>query len=199
LQHTKEEIRNRILEAAEIEFDENGYGGASMRKIVARAGTSLGNLYRYYANKEELFLCIVEPVMEACIQQTGMLLDGTIQQVEAAVEPMVDFVAMHSRIFRILENGPLEHYGAFLERLTVRISQSLEGYAREHCPGQVERIANPKFFHAVGQGFVSVLRLTLEHYENKEKTTQYLAELLQFQFGFFEQRLRLLGGETSEQ
>ena len=65
MQHTKEEIRNRILEAAEIEFDENGYGGASMRKIVARAGTSLGNLYRYYANKEELFLCIARSESES--------------------------------------------------------------------------------------------------------------------------------------
>ena len=192
MQHTKEEIRNRILEAAEIEFDENGYAGASMRKIVARAGTSLGNLYRYYANKEELFLSIVEPVMEECILQTGMLFDGTLQEVEAAVEPMVDFVALHSRVFRMLENGPSEHYGAFLERFTCRVSQSLESYAREHCPVQVERISNPEFFHAVGQGFVSVLRLTLEHYDNKEKTTVYLRELLRFQFGFFEQRLMLL-------
>lgn len=198
MQHTKEEIRNRILEAAEMEFDENGYAGASMRKIVSRAGTSLGNLYRYYANKEELFLSIVEPVMEACIQQTGMLFDGTLQEVEAAVEPMVDFVAMHSRIFRMLENGPSEHYGAFLERFTRRVSQSLESYAREHCPEQVERIANPNFFHAVGQGFVSVLRLTLEHYENKEKTTTYLRELLRFQFGCFEQRLMLLDPDNNE-
>lgn len=197
MQHTKEEIRNRILEAAEIEFDENGYAGASMRKIVARAGTSLGNLYRYYANKEELFLSIVEPVMEECILQTGMLFDGTLQEVEAAVEPMVDFVALHSRVFRMLENGPSEHYGAFLERFTCRVSQSLESYAREHCPVQVERISNPEFFHAVGQGFVSVLRLTLEHYDNKEKTTVYLRELLRFQFGFFEQRLMLLDPDNN--
>lgn len=197
MQHTKEEIRNRILEAAEIEFDENGYAGASIRKIVTRAGTSLGNLYRYYANKEELFLSIVGPVMEECILQTGMLFDGTLQEVEAAVEPMVDFVALHSRVFRMLENGPSEHYGAFLERFTCRVSQSLESYAREHCPVQVERISNPEFFHAVGQGFVSVLRLTLEHYDNKEKTTVYLRELLRFQFGFFEQRLMLLDPDNN--
>ena len=71
MQHTKEEIRCRILMAAELEFDERGYAGASMRKIVSRAETSLGNLYRYYANKEDLFLSIVTPVMDACINRTG--------------------------------------------------------------------------------------------------------------------------------
>ena len=189
-------IARRILAAAELEFDERGYAGASMRKIVSRAETSLGNLYRYYANKEDLFLSIVTPVMDACINRTGDLLDVSLHDVESAVGPMVDFVAQHSRIFRIVENGPPEHYAAFLDRLTRRISQSLERYAGQHCPEYVTHIHNPEFFHAVGQGFVSVLRLTLEHYENRERTALYLGELLRFQFGYFTQRLALL--EESE-
>lgn len=197
MQHTKEEIRNRILEAAEIEFDENGYAGASMRKIVSRSGTSLGNLYRYFANKEELFLSIVEPVLEECIRQTGVLFDGNFHEVETAVEPVVDFVATHSRVFRMMENGPAEHYNVFLDRLTCRVSQSLEHYVREHCPEAVEKIHNPAFFHAVGQGIVGVLRLTLEHYENRERTALYLRELLRFQFGFFRQRLEAMEDQPS--
>lgn len=192
MQHTKEEVRNRILEAAEAEFDESGYAGASMRKIVERSNTSLGNLYRYYKNKEELFLSIVNPVLDECIEQTGLMFDVELDKIEETVDRMVDFVAEHRRIFRIIENGPPEHYTAFINRFAERVSKSLEFYAVAHCPEYVEKIANPKFFDAVGQCLVGVLRLTLEHYENRERTAIYLRELLRFQFGCFVERLGAL-------
>jgi len=193
VQYTKEAVRCKILEAAEQEFDEQGYAGASMRSIVRRAETSLGNFYRYYPNKEALFLTIVEPVLEQCINQTGNLFVVTLSEVERNAPLMVDFVAEHSRVFRILQSGPPEHYAAFLDRFTLRISQALERYAAARCPQALETIENPQFFHAAGQSFVSVLRLTLEHCENREKTIRYLRELLRFQLGLFEQRLELLG------
>ena len=193
MQYTKEAVRCKILEAAEQEFDEQGYAGASMRSIVRRAETSLGNFYRYYPNKEALFLTIVEPVLEQCINQTGNLFVVTLSEVERNAPLMVDFVAEHSRVFRILQSGPPEHYAAFLDRFTLRISQALERYAAARCPQALETIENPQFFHAAGQSFVSVLRLTLEHCENREKTIRYLRELLRFQLGLFEQRLELLG------
>ena len=112
LQYTKESVRAKILAAAEQEFDEQGYAGASMRSIVRRAETSLGNIYRYYPNKEALFLSIVEPVLDRCIDQTGSLFTVTLSEVERNVPLMVDFVAEHSRVFRIVQNGPPEHYAA---------------------------------------------------------------------------------------
>ena len=193
MQHTKEEVRSRILEAAELEFDEQGYAGASMRSIVRRAGTSLGNIYRYYPNKEALFLSIVEPVLDRCMDQTGTLFAVTLSEVERNVEQMVDFVAEHSRVFRIVQSGPPEHYAAFLDRFADRVSQALGRYAQEHCAKSLSGIANPDFFHAAGQSFVSVLRLTLEHCEDREKTVRYLRELLRFQFGCFEERLQMAG------
>lgn len=196
MQHTKEEVRSRILEAAEQEFDEQGYAGASMRSIVRRAGTSLGNIYRYYPNKEELFLSIVTPVLDQCIDQTGTLFTVDIKEVARNVEQMVDFVSEHSRIFRIIENGPPEHYAAFLARFSARISQDMERYARSHCPKALETISNPNFFFSAGQSFVSVLQLTLGHCEDREKTIRYLWELLRFQLGFFEERLALVGNNA---
>ena len=195
MQHTKEEVRSRILEAAELEFDLQGYSGASMRSIVRRAETSLGNIYRYYPNKEALFLSIVEPVLEDCIRQTGSLFAVTLGEVERNAPLMVDFVAEHSRVFRIVQSGPPEHYAAFLDRFALRISRELERYAGEHCPESLRAIENPQFFHSAGQSFVSILRLTLEHCEDREKTVRYLRQLLRFQFGCFEERLALIGRE----
>lgn len=55
----KEEIRNQILNAAELEFEKNGYIGSSMNKIAKEANISVGNLYRYFDNKSTLFENVV--------------------------------------------------------------------------------------------------------------------------------------------
>lgn len=62
MQYLKEEVKNRILEAALREFKENGYVDASMRTIAHNAGVALGNVYRYFKNKDELFNEVIEPV-----------------------------------------------------------------------------------------------------------------------------------------
>ena len=190
MQYTKGSVRARILAAAEREFDEQGYAGASMRSIVRRAETSLGNIYRYYPNKEALFLSIVVPVVEKCIERTESLFTVTLGEVERNVPAMVDLVVEHSRVFRILQNGPPEHYAAFLDGLTRRVAGALERYARDHCPGCE---AEPLFFFAAAQSFVGVLRLTMEHCEDREKTLRCLRQLIRFQFGCFEERLALIG------
>lgn len=190
MQYTKEAVRAKILAAAEQEFDEQGYAGASMRSIVRRAETSLGNIYRYYPNKEALFLSIVEPVLEKCIDQTGSLFAVALSEVERNVPLMVDFVAEHSRVFRILCSGPPEHYAAFLDGLTRRVAEALERYAAEHCPGCG---AEPMFFFAAAQSFVGVLRMTMEDCAEREKTLRYLRQVFRFQFAYFEERLDMIG------
>ncbi|WP_432662731.1 TetR/AcrR family transcriptional regulator [Wukongibacter baidiensis] len=61
MQVLKEEVRNNILKAAIGEFRENGFKNSSMRNIAKRSGMTVGNLYRYFDNKEDLFYTIVNP------------------------------------------------------------------------------------------------------------------------------------------
>lgn len=55
MQYKKEEVRQRILEVGSLEFYEHGFQGASLRKILKKAGTTIGNFYNYFDNKEALF------------------------------------------------------------------------------------------------------------------------------------------------
>jgi TetR/AcrR family transcriptional repressor of mexJK operon len=48
-----------IVDAATVVFLENGYVGTTMDGIAARAGVSKPTVYRYFADKEELFSEIV--------------------------------------------------------------------------------------------------------------------------------------------
>ena len=55
----KEEIKNQILDAALYLFAKNGYRETSISDIAKRAEISVGNVYRYYKSKIEVFKEVV--------------------------------------------------------------------------------------------------------------------------------------------
>ncbi len=63
MQTKKEEIRTQICETALKQFAENGFKGTTMAHIAKAAGISVGNIYRYYMNKEDLFYSIITPAL----------------------------------------------------------------------------------------------------------------------------------------
>ena len=52
--------RDKILDAAESSFIENGFEATSLQEIMSKAGGSLATLYRMFGNKEGLFRAIIE-------------------------------------------------------------------------------------------------------------------------------------------
>ena len=59
----REENERAILAAAEEEFAEQGFGGATMAAIAARAGVPKPNVYYYFPTKERLYRAVVALVL----------------------------------------------------------------------------------------------------------------------------------------
>jgi AcrR family transcriptional regulator len=59
-----EESKKRILTAALKVFSDHGYRGACMRLIAEQAGISVGGVYLYFKNKEELCLTMMKERMD---------------------------------------------------------------------------------------------------------------------------------------
>lgn len=72
----KDHVRDRIRTAALEVFSERGAISASMGEIALRAGVATGNLYRYYASKDELLSAAVPPELAA---EFSRLLDGSVR------------------------------------------------------------------------------------------------------------------------
>lgn len=51
--------KRRVEDAALVLFRERGFHGVGIRDIAREAGVSLGNLYNYYAQKEDIFESIL--------------------------------------------------------------------------------------------------------------------------------------------
>lgn len=55
MQTLKSNIREMILKAARGKFARKGFLKTSMRDIADAAGMGVGNIYNYFAGKDELF------------------------------------------------------------------------------------------------------------------------------------------------
>lgn len=89
------ETQQKIIEAAEIEFAEMGYAGASIREITKRAGVNVAAVNYHFGSKEILFKEMVryriEPINRIRIEmlETAQAKSGSKP---LPIETVVDFV-----------------------------------------------------------------------------------------------------------
>lgn len=191
MQYIKQHLRKKILEVSLDEFDKNGFEGASMRAIAEGTGTALGNLYRYFKNKDDLYQKCLSPVLVDCIALTENVFGVSEEAIAQNARHMAKFVVEHQREFRIMLQGPAKHYNEFLERFTHCVSRQLEAHARE---AGSDAYVNPGFFDAISLAFISSLRQIMENAHSEQETARYVLELMQFMFSDFDGRLKRLGG-----
>lgn len=105
-QYQKDEVRERIVEAALAVLAERGFAGASIAEIARRAGVATGNVYRYFPGKEALFEAAVPESfvasMRAVLRKRVRALAGVV---DASGPPSPAFAAATADLFTFL----LEH------------------------------------------------------------------------------------------
>ncbi|MCK9575075.1 MAG: TetR/AcrR family transcriptional regulator [Clostridia bacterium] len=81
MQYQKEEIRAKIVASAISEFETAGYNKANIIRIAKNAKVPVGNLYRYFKSKDNLFEAVVInackelPILIKNIYEKDVLLD----------------------------------------------------------------------------------------------------------------------------
>ncbi len=65
MQVLKDSVKKAILAGAVQEFFDNGFQNANMRRIADSANITVGNIYRYFENKEALFNAVLHPAKRA--------------------------------------------------------------------------------------------------------------------------------------
>ena len=115
--------RDKLLEAAEIEFGEKGFHHAAISGITYRAGVALGTFYTYFESKEEIFQALVSYMSKRTRSWVAERASGAPNRMAAeqkGLEAYIEFVRQHKGIYRIISEAEFvandayrEHYEGF--------------------------------------------------------------------------------------
>lgn len=115
--------RDKLLEAAEIEFGDKGFHSAAISGITHRAGVALGTFYTYYESKEEIFQDLVTYMSQRTRRWIGERVAGAPDRMAAerlGIEAYIEFARRHRGIYRIITEAEFvandayrEHYESF--------------------------------------------------------------------------------------
>lgn len=113
-----ERTRQRILDAATLEFARHGLAGARVDRIASRAGANKRMLYYYFGSKEDLFLAVLEAAY-ARIRSAEHELDLEHRDPREALKRLVEFTwnyCLEHPEFLSLLNSENLYKGHHLER-----------------------------------------------------------------------------------
>lgn len=133
MQILKPEIRQRIIDAALVEFSDNGFQDASLRRIAASAGITVGNIYAYFKNKQNLFEEVLLPFVDEINQMVDKLVSDNLRTKEylsyvagSLAESFKKYQRYYVILLSTVEN---KKYSAGREQLIALIDKQL---ASEH-------------------------------------------------------------------
>jgi AcrR family transcriptional regulator len=119
--------RDRLLEAAEVEFGEKGFHETAISDITQRAGAALGTFYTYFESKQEIFAALVSYIGERTRQRVREGVAGATDRLAAerlGLAAYIGFVREHKGIYRIMSEAEFIANDAFRAHY--------EGFARSY-------------------------------------------------------------------
>ena len=85
------ESKKRIIDAAMDVFSRKGYAKANIREIAKAAGISIGGVYLYFKNKEELYKCIISDRRHEIATMT----ETAVNQSKSATQALSNFLRLY--------------------------------------------------------------------------------------------------------
>ena len=94
------ESKKRIIDAALKLFSEYGYSKASMRMIANASGISVGGLYLYFKNKDELYLTLIKSRLDELVDMTRK----SLKDIDDPADAVSKFISLHLAYAKNIEN-----------------------------------------------------------------------------------------------
>ncbi|MGE8398015.1 MAG: TetR/AcrR family transcriptional regulator, partial [Comamonas sp.] len=88
-----DEKRERILKAAEVLFDQQGYASTTIEQIVQALGVTKPFVYYYFRNKQEIFETLCWPPTQACFTVLDFADDDMRPPHEKAIDSLQRLIA----------------------------------------------------------------------------------------------------------
>jgi AcrR family transcriptional regulator len=158
----------RILAAATQVLGTQGYGQMSTNRVAEAAGVSVGSLYRYFSDKDEIFDVLRLRASDAILQRlTGAIAEAARQSprvgVRAVVASLVAALEEHEAVVRALVNEvPMGTQANVLPEIERGLSTFTRIYVAQQVPQMAAEEMDARIYLAMGVTLNSCLRIALE-------------------------------------
>jgi AcrR family transcriptional regulator len=172
-------METTIAQAAKAVFAERGYQGATLEEIAQRAGMSKATIYIYYKNKDDLFLQVVEELVNMAMAITAEEATTSrppIEKLYAMVRNKMEFYERERDFFRIylnerhgLEIAPKDPHKQALREMYLQGVQTLAKVIQEGMDVGVLRPMDSRRLAFFLQEMMSTIQV--HRFQGKAKTS----------------------------
>lgn len=197
----KAHVRQALVAAAREVLGEAGYRDATLATVAARAGTSIGNLYKYFGDKEDLLAAAVPPEL---VREVGVLLRRRFESLggerdvgslaedhpyRAASGEFLDFAIAHRQaLVFLLRHARGTAYATFGEDLISDATKHALRYAERAYPAARFTASHRRALSRIYRAFFDALAAVLDDEHGRrglreavaQHTTYHLAGLQAF-------------------
>jgi AcrR family transcriptional regulator len=158
----------QILDAATRVLASSGYGQMSTNRIADEAEVSVGSLYRYFADKEQIFEELRARVTEEIMGDLTRAIAEAVGRppydgVRALVAALVASLHRHQAVIRALVNEvPMGTQANVLPEIERSLAQFTRIYAVQQVPDLPRAELDARIYLAMGVTLNSSLRIALE-------------------------------------
>lgn len=157
--------KEKILQAAEDEFAEQGFAGARTQEIARKAGVNKALIHYYYKDKSSLYQAVMDEMMFDLIRISQDVAKRKLTGkalVEALVSDFFDFAARHPHFAKLTTAGSTmsdaKYLDASIKNLFRPLFQRGVEFLEEHMEKKaIRKVDAPQFL-------VSALLLTLSYF-----------------------------------
>ena len=97
------ETRNKLLRVAREVFEEDGFDGASVSRIVDEASVSRGTFYLYFESKEDIFRTLAEDLLQQVVELQRPDETDPRETIRRAIAGFIVYYRDHARLMAVLE------------------------------------------------------------------------------------------------
>lgn len=168
LQERSRAMVERLLEAATQVLATQGYDAMSTNRVAQVAGVSVGSLYRYFADKDEIFETLRVRASDAILRDLTTAIAEAARQpprqgVRAVIAALVAALDEHGAVVRALVNEvPMGTQSNVLPEIERGLATFTRIYVAQQLPELPTAEVDARIYLAMGVTLNSCLRIALE-------------------------------------
>ncbi len=176
--------RKRILDAATTEFADYGFENTSIQQIAKKAEISVGSVYKYFENKEELFSMVVKEglsSLEELLLTHSASDEDVIVKAEKVLKELLKFSKRHPQLIKLycaVTTGNNTEFSQMLAQRVESISAKVytEVIKSAQKSGDVRNDIDPQFFAFLLDNIFMMLQFSTSCDYYKERFKVYIGD-----------------------